>query len=239
MTRPPDVPPEPFIHSRPSTPAEHPRASLPLPVPRARPVERPPLESTEQAPQRERQANRFSFAVLITAIVVIVAGGGVLGYSLLRRAPASRVATVSPAPPSALAVQPAPPSVITRRPAPSAQPIPEPSVHYVKTPWGTRCQVSADQIICDSCEPGLVLDTPAGANCPGPSLNETGVDASGAKQKPNAGVILPVSPSVQQLSDGSTYEISGWTITVGAWVRFTNNSTGHGMAVAAQNEDFF
>ena len=239
MTRPPEVPPESFSHSGASTPAEHPRASLPPSIPRARPVERPPLEPTEQAPPRERQVNRLSFAVLITAIVVIVASGGVLGYGLLRRAPGSRVATVSPAPPSALSVHSAPPPVLTRRPAPSAQPIPEPSVHYVKTPWGTRCQVSSDQIICDSCEPGLVLDTPAGADCPGPSLNETGVDASGAKQTPNAGVILPVSPSVQQLSNGSTYEISGWTITVGAWVRFTNNSTGHGMAVAAQNLDFF
>src|ERR1700744_288730 len=112
MTRPPEVPPESFSHSGASTPAEHPRASLPPSIPRARPVERPPLEPTEQAPPRERQVNRLSFAVLITAIVVIVASGGVLGYGLLRRAPGSRVATVSPAPPSALSVHSAPPPLM-------------------------------------------------------------------------------------------------------------------------------
>jgi hypothetical protein len=110
---------------------------------------------------------------------------------------------------------------------------------YVKTPWGTRCQVTANEITCDSCEPGLLLDTPAGKDCPGPGPNEVAVDTSGTSQQPAAGVILPASPSIQQLAVGQTYHISGWTITVSGWVRFTNDATGHGMAVAAQNVDFF
>jgi hypothetical protein len=111
--------------------------------------------------------------------------------------------------------------------------------HYVRTPWGTRCQVGADQIICDTCEPGLLVDTPSGAQCPTPSFNEIAVDAAGAQQKPHQGLILPESPIVQQLVVGQTYDIGGWTITVGGWVRFTNDSSRHGMAVAAQNEQFF
>ena len=96
------------------------------------------------------------------------------------------------------------------QPAPPPQPTSAPSEQYVKTPWGTRCQVSTDQITCDTCEPGLLLDTPAGAECPGPSLNEIVVDASGAKQTPATGVILPASPSIQQLAEGQTYDINGW-----------------------------
>jgi hypothetical protein len=64
------------------------------------------------------------------------------------------------------------------------------------------------------------------------------VDASGASPLPATGVILPASPSIQQLSEGETYHINGWTIAVSRWVRFTNDTTGHGMAVAAQNQDF-
>jgi hypothetical protein len=74
---------------------------------------------------------------------------------------------------------------------------------------------------------------------PGPSLNEIGVDTAGNKKSLGTGVILPASPSVQQLSSGQTYRANGWTITVSGWVRFTNDATGHGMAVAAQNNDFF
>ena len=203
------------------------------------PVERPPVQPGEQAPQREGQANTFVLAILVVALVVILASGAVLGYKLWRRSHESQIATAQIVSPSHPTLSPALSSKIATPPAAPAPPISEPSVHYVKTPWGTRCQISADQIVCDTCEPGLVLDTPAGAECPGPSLNEIAADSSGVKQTPNAGVILPVSPDVQQLSEGQAYDISGWTISVGGWVRFTNNSTGHGMAVAAQNLDFF
>ncbi|MGH3969772.1 MAG: hypothetical protein ACRDTV_17050 [Mycobacterium sp.] len=111
--------------------------------------------------------------------------------------------------------------------------------YYVRTPWGTRCQVTADEIICDTCEPGLLLDTPAGTQCPTPGLNEVVVTAAGASKSPAAGVILAESPGIQQLSGGQTHHINGWTITVSNWVRFTNEATRHGMAVAAQNYDFF
>ena len=38
---------------------------------------------------------------------------------------------------------------------------------------------------------------------------------------------------------GPDIHLRGWTISVSRWVRFTNDATGHGMAVAAQNRDFF
>lgn len=109
----------------------------------------------------------------------------------------------------------------------------------MRTPWGTRCQATADEIVCDTCELGLLLDTPAGADDPGPSLNGIVVEASGVSKSPVAGVILPTSPNIQQLSDGQTYHVNGWTIALSSWVRFTNDTTGHGMAVAAQNQHFF
>jgi hypothetical protein len=119
-------------------------------------------------------------------------------------------------------------------------PLAHASQEYFKTPWGTRCQVTANDVICDTCEPGLLVDTPAGAaNCPGAGTNQIAVNASGASESPTAGVILPVSPDIQQLAAGHTYHANGWTIVVDLWVRFTNDATGHGMAVAAQNSDRF
>jgi hypothetical protein len=50
---------------------------------------------------------------------------------------------------------------------------------------------------------------------------------------------LVASPSIQQLTEGQTYHVNGWTITVSGWVRFTNDATGRGIAGAAQNHDFF
>jgi hypothetical protein len=82
------------------------------------------------------------------------------------------------------------------------------------------------------------VDTPHGS-CPSPGPNQIGVNASGTSTTPAAGVILPASPSIQQLSSGQIYRANGWTITVSNWVRFTNDATGHGMAVAAQNHDQF
>lgn len=203
------------------------------------PVERPPVEAGEPAPRREGQVNKSVLAILVTALVVILASGAVLGYKLWQRSHEPHMATAQTVSPSHPILTPVLPPKTAAPPAAPAVPIPEPSVHYVKTPWGTRCQIRTDQIVCDTCEPGLVLDTPAGAECPGPSLNEIAADSSGAKQTPNAGVILPASPDVQQLAEGQAYQISGWTISVGSWVRFTNDATGHGMAVAAQNLDFF
>jgi hypothetical protein len=110
------------------------------------------------------------------------------------------------------------------------------SPQYIKTPWGTRCQISENRVICDTCEPGLLLDTPAGAaSCGrGTAVDEIAVDAAGAQQPPGPGILGP-SPNIQALTDGQTYHANGWTVVAGDWVRFTNDATGHGMAVAPQN----
>lgn len=75
---------------------------------------------------------------------------------------------------------------------------------------------------------------PAGEECPSLGLNEIVVDGSGALKSPAARVILAASPSIQQLSGGQTSHVNGWTIAVSNWVRFTNDATSHGMAVAPE-----
>lgn len=220
------VPPTPVVHSRPAPPQSKPPTPPPPPVQSTRPAEQPYPRSVEPRPRWEGYALRVGLALLSIAVFAIIANAAIKSFNHESRPPATQTLTAPSAEPTA---QPA-------SPPQSASP---PTEQYVKTPWGTRCQVAANEIICDTCEPGLLLDTPAGADCPGPSLNEIAVDSSGASQSPTAGVILPASPSIQLLSDGQTYHINGWTIAVSAWVRFTNDATGHGMAVAAQNRDFF
>ncbi|MGB6209543.1 hypothetical protein [Mycobacterium sp.] len=222
----PEAPPTPVVHSRPSPPRYKPLSPPPPPVRSIRPAERPHPQSVEPTPQWERYALRGGLALLIVAVVAIIANAAIKSFSHGRHPPTTQTPTAASAEPTA---QPASPSQSTS----------PPTEQYVKTPWGTRCQVATDEIVCDTCEPGLLLDTPAGADCPGPSLNEIAVDSSGTSQSPAAGVILPASPSIQQLSAGQTYHVNGWTIAVSGWVRFTNDATGHGMAVAAQNRDFF
>jgi hypothetical protein len=188
----------------------------------------------ESTPKGASNALKASLAVLFVSIVVILAAGFIAWRHFNR----SSTPIAQPAPSSRPAAQPAP-TAQPAQPLPASQLPSAPTQAYVKTPWGTRCQVEESQIVCDTCEPGLVLDTPAGAACPGPSLNELMVDASGASLSPPTGVILTESSTTQQLSGGQTYHLKGWTIAVSGWVRFTNDATGHGMAVAAQNREFF
>lgn len=191
----------------------------------------------EPTSKGQNQALKAGLALMLVAIVALLA---VVAFIVWRdsRAPANPI--TRPAPSSRSTAHPTPRAEPAPQPAPPVQVPSAPTEQYVKTPWGTRCQVTTNEITCDTCEPGLLLDTPAGAaNCPGPSLNEVAVDTSGVSQHPAAGVILPVSPRIQQLSGGQTYHVNGWTIAVSGWVRFTNDATGHGMAVAAQNMDFF
>jgi hypothetical protein len=198
------------------------------------PDERQFSELVESTPKQPSTALKASLAVLVVSIVVILAAGFIAWRHFNR----SSTPIAQPAPSSRPAAQP-PPTAQPAQPLPASQLPSAPTQAYVKTPWGTRCQVGESQIVCDTCEPGLVLDTPAGAVCPGPSLNELMVDASGASLTPPTGVILTESSTTQQLSDGQTYHLKGWTIAVSRWVRFTNDATGHGMAVAAQNMEFF
>jgi hypothetical protein len=115
---------------------------------------------------------------------------------------------------------------------------------YFKTAWGTRCQVSANDVVCDTCEPGLLLDTAYGAAyCGrGPENDEHIVGTSGVEQQSSSPGILGSSPDLQQLVFGQTYHANGWTVTMpisSVGVHFTNDATGHGMAVAPQNYYMF
>jgi hypothetical protein len=191
-------------------------------------------ELVESTPKGASYALKAILAVLFVSIVVILAAG----FVAWRYSDRSPTPTAQPAPSSRSAAQPAQPAP-TAQPAPASQLPSTATEAYIRTPWGTRCQIGRDEIVCDTCEPGLLLDTQAGTECPGPRLNQLRADASGASMTPPSGVILPESPNAQQLSDGQTYHLEGWTIAVGGWVRFTNDATGHGMAIAAQNRDFF
>lgn len=117
------------------------------------------------------------------------------------------------------------------------------SAQYFTTPWGTRCEVTAATAACDTCEPGLLLDTPAAAdNCgKGPGSDRLITDAAGVQQSGPAG-ILPPTPASQKIAAGQSYHANGWTVSTpisGSGVHFTNDATGHGMAVAPQNFYFY
>jgi hypothetical protein len=99
-----------------------------------------------------------------------------------------------------------------------------------RTPWGTRCWVLPDQVMCQSCVPGSHF-------CPN-SGSVGVVNASGVYSWFD-GDIAETS-GVQQVADGQTYHANGWTIAAsGGWVRFTNDATGHGVSFAPQNRETF
>jgi serine/threonine protein kinase len=221
--------PAPTLHDRlppqpPPEPVRQPAGDLHLAATHQRPPSWPP--GPQPAARRPvlttLQLWSLIAVIAVTAVVVIT----IVIRSSAQHPSASQTPTTQPAP------SPAP----TAQPAPLTQPAAA-TPQYFKTPWGTRCQVDADQVICDTCEPGLVLDTPH-TDCPGPGPNELVVNAYGASQSPAAGAIIGASPGIQQLASGQTYHANGWTIAVNDWVRFTNDATGHGMAVAAQNYEF-
>jgi hypothetical protein len=187
------------------------------------PAEQPP--STALQPQRQ--------TALITAIVVaVVVALGIVGiacYVMLQHSHASRNPTAATS--SEASVQPAPPSVPTAQPAPSSTPT-SPTSQYLKTQWGTTCEVTAQQITCQVCIPGGAL--PARQTCTDPAPGRA-INTAGTIFETSA-VTIDSSSVIQQLSDGETYHAFGWTI-VGSdgWARFINDTTGHGAALAAMN----
>lgn len=116
------------------------------------------------------------------------------------------------------------------------------SAQYFTTPWGTRCQITATNVACDTCEPGLLLDTAAGAaDCgKGSQSDVLIVNTAGVQQNSSTPGILGPTPNAQQITAGQTFHANGWTITMGSLgVQFTNDATNHGMAVAPQNYKFY
>jgi len=195
------------------------------------PPNRPAVQTPPQpSPSKPAQSRRTQIAALVAVVAtLVILSVAVITFTLFKPH-ASQTPTA--APPS----EPTTPGQ-TAAPASPSQP-PVPTSQYFKTPWGTRCQVDTDTVTCDTCEPGLLIDTPH-SSCPGAGSNQVAVNASGASLTPADGVILPATPTIQPLAAGQTYRANGWTIAVSAWVRFTNDATGHGMAVAAQNFDKF
>jgi hypothetical protein len=127
----------------------------------------------------------------------------------------------------------APPSTITptRQPTPGAEVLaPENGYVFIETKSGkTRCQLSSDEVGCES------------AFTNAPVIN--GMPANGVRLSVNGELTWLVGnlgdiPVVTL--DYRTYSAVGWTIDAGEdGTRFTNNQTGHGMTVAVDGVQAF
>ncbi|OBI41136.1 hypothetical protein A5707_08060 [Mycobacterium kyorinense] len=177
-------------------------------------------------------------AVLMPALWAVIAALvgtiAVVGYLLVKQSHRSRPPTAQPAPAAALpTVRPAPTPAQSAPPAPSSGAVPTST--YFKTLSGTSCQVTADQVTCQTCIPGEVITNAYTCTDPAP---EVAVNTAGIVDHNPADI--GSSSTMQQLSNGQTYHANGWTIVAsGGWSRFINDATGHGMAVAAQNFDSY
>jgi hypothetical protein len=191
------------------------------------PTEQPP--STALQPQRQTAP----ITALVVAVVVALGIVGIACYVLLQHSHPSRNPTAAPS--SAASVQPAAPSVPTAQPPPPSTPT-SPTSQYLKTQWGTTCEVTAQQVTCQVCIPGTPL--PARQTCTDPAPGRA-ISTAGTIFE-TAGVTIASSSDIQQLSNGETDHAFGWTIVGSAgWARFINDATGHGAALAAQNYDQF
>jgi hypothetical protein len=127
----------------------------------------------------------------------------------------------------------APPSTVTptSAPAPSAEVLPpENGYVFIETKSGkTRCQLSSDEVGCES----QFTNSPVINGSP---ANGVRLSASGEVTwlVGNLGDIPAVT------LDYRTYSAVGWTIDAGEdGTRFTNNRTGHGMTVAVDGVQAF
>lgn len=192
-------------------------------------AERRPAEPISTPPQPRLQSALIG--ALCVAAAVLIGIVGVTSYLLLKQSQRSQTSTAQPS--SVPTVRSGPPSGQTPQPAPSTASAP--TSQYFKTSWGTACRVTAGQVTCQTCVPGQVITTAYTCTDPAP---EVAVNSAGIVDRNPRDI--GSSSDMQQLSNGQTYQVSGWTIVPRAgWVRFINDTTGHGMAVAAQNFDSF
>jgi hypothetical protein len=186
------------------------------------PAEQPPAQTNFPAAQPQRPA-ALTAALWATAVVV-VGLAGFSAYLLLNRSHPAAPATAPISVPTVPAAAP-----------PTQAPPPPPSYQYIRTTIGRRCRITAETVNCEVCNPGdhitnayTCTDPP-----PGIAVNSAGVEDT---NPPSIGA----SPDIQKVSSGQSYHAIGWTIVGdGGWTRFTNDATGHGMAVAAQNRYTF
>jgi hypothetical protein len=158
---------------------------------------------------------------------------GVTSYVLLTRSHPSQTSGAQPPPaPAVTPAEGAPPAGQTPSPVPTSSAIP--ATQYFATPSGKICQVTAQQVTCQTCVPGSVITNAYTCTDPAPAV---AVDTQGIVDKHPPDM---ASPNGAQPLSGGTFRTSGWTIvTSGGWTRFINDTTGHGMAMAAQNFDYF
>ncbi|MCV7089032.1 DUF2510 domain-containing protein [Mycobacterium interjectum] len=186
-----------------------------------------PAASTPQ-PQR-RTALITALCAAVTVLLGII---GVTSYLLLTRSHPSQTPGAQPVPaPAVPPAQGAPPPGQSPPPAPTSSATP--TSEYFATPSGKVCQVTVQQVTCQTCVPGQVITNAYTCADPAPAI---AVDTQGNVDKHPPDMASP--NGAQQLS--GTYRTNGWTIvTSGGWARFINDTTGHGMAMAAQNFDSF
>ena len=209
-SRPPAYSRPPVVPSAPAIPTLHSRPS-----------------TSEPAPAQPQH-----WLALIATIVGILAVVVVAFRVFKPQSHPSEIPTAAPY--SVPTVQSAPASAPTAQPAPIAGP-PAAISLYFKTQIGRICEVTAQRVTCQSCVPGDAL--PGRQTCtaamPGIAFNAAGI----LDRNPG---IVGSSSDVQQLTVGGTELANGWTIVSdGSWTRFTNDATGHGMALAAMNYDAF
>jgi hypothetical protein len=135
----------------------------------------------------------------------------------------------SSAPPTTTSSQPSP--TATRPPA-GGQVLPanEAGYVYIETKSGkTRCQISADNVGCESeFEDAPVLD--------GQKATGVEVSASGSSRW----VVGNLGAMPTTTIGYATYLAVGWSIVADSTgTTFTNDSTGHGMFVSTDRVDFF
>jgi Protein of unknown function (DUF2510) len=196
------------------------------------PTDRPPPQSVSTTPQP--QLHTAVITALSVAAVVLLGIIGVTGYLLLKRSHPVQTPTAQPPPvPAVTPVQAAPPPGQTQQPAPTSNAAL--TSQYFTTPSGKICQVTAQQVTCQSCIPGQVITNAYTCTDPAPTV---AVNTEGIVDNNPPDMASP--PDAQQMSDGQTYHANGWTIVAsGGWARFINDMTGHGMAIAGQNRDSF
>ncbi len=132
--------------------------------------------------------------------------------------------------PSTPSEPPTEPSTTT---APAGGPTLEPNENgyvYIETRSGkTRCQISAENVGCES----EFTDSPI---VDGEHANGVEVSASGS----NRWVLGNLGAMPTTTIDYDTYHAVGWTIVADeTGTTFTNDSTGHGMFVSTDRVDFF
>jgi hypothetical protein len=185
-------------------------------------ADQPPLQPTSTTPRLQRHTALI--AALVVTFVVLAGIVGITGYLLQQHKHASQIPTAQPALPSAPAAQS----------APSSAP-PPPMPLYFKTQIGRICEVTVQQVTCQSCIPGERITNAYTCTDPAPGI---AVNTAGTIDD-NPAAISSYS-DVRQLTVGGTEHANGWRIVSdGAWTRFINDATGHGMAVAAQNRYSF